>query len=72
LNSRQPHIGDYVVGANEAMRARSTHPIRTEPDARLGYRSEVAMFDGTTVSEQRLLGEGGRHEQGFHPRRRSG
>jgi hypothetical protein len=45
-----------------ATRARSTCPIHTELDTRLGYRSARAMFAGTIVSEQELFGEVGRHE----------
>jgi hypothetical protein len=39
-----------------AARARGTCPIHTELDTQLGYRSARAMFEGTTVSEQQLLG----------------
>jgi spermidine synthase len=39
-----------------AKRARRDCPIHTELDSRLGYRSAVAMFEGTTVSEDELLG----------------
>ncbi len=39
-----------------ALRARSTCPIHTELDTRLGYRSARALFAGTTLSEQEVLG----------------
>jgi len=42
-----------------AARARNTCPIHTELDTRLGYRSAHAMFAGTRVAEQELLGTGG-------------
>ena len=54
---RVPAFPDY------ATRARSTCPIHTELDTRLGYRSARAMFDGTTLVEHEVLGtraDGGR------------
>ena len=39
-----------------ATRARSTCPIHTALDTALGYRSARALFSGTTVSEDELLG----------------
>jgi len=42
-----------------ALRARRTCPIHTELDTRLSYRSARALFAGTTLSEQELLGASG-------------